>query len=142
MKKPLFIIFGLVFSLVTHADCYIVYDSSGKLIHQSSESPVDIELPFHMTVPERFGKGATLVYQIGAQNCADINPSARMKSTGGLDSSAYFSASTPIDFGPHSDADPFKGGGAGRSHGAIQTGSRGGQFYINSGGNRTYVPRR
>ena len=61
---------GLTMS--AHAGCYSVYNSAGKLIHQSSDSPVDTRLEYHRTVPQRFGQGSTLVYVNDQQPCSGV----------------------------------------------------------------------
>ncbi len=60
---------GLAMS--SHAGCYSVYNPAGSLIYQSSEAPVDTRLEYHRTVPQRFGRGATLVYVNDDQRCPD-----------------------------------------------------------------------
>ena len=54
------------------AGCYSVYNPAGKLVHQSSEAPVDTRLEYHRTVPQRFGAGATLVYVNDDQRCPAV----------------------------------------------------------------------
>ena len=73
MKRALVIIATLGCSLSAHATCYTVYSSAGKIIHQSSVAPVDTRLQYHMTVPQRFGAGATLVYVGNGENCASLD---------------------------------------------------------------------
>ena len=59
-------------TLSAHAGCYSVYNPAGKLIHQSSEAPVDTRHEYHRTIPQRFGQGATLVYVNDDQRCPDV----------------------------------------------------------------------
>lgn len=73
MKRTLVIIAACSFAFSVHATCYTVYNSAGKLIHQSSDAPVDTRLQYHMTVPQRFGPGSTLVYVSNGESCASLS---------------------------------------------------------------------
>ena len=85
MKKFLVIIAGGILTVSAQATCYSVYNKSGKLIHQSADAPVDTRLQYHMTVPQRFGAGSTLVYVGNGENCSPI----------GVFVDAYSSEGTP-----------------------------------------------
>ena len=45
---------------VAQATCYSVYKADGKLLQQSSKSPVNLSEQIGDTVPEKFGRGATM----------------------------------------------------------------------------------
>ncbi len=51
------------------ASCYTVLNSKGEVLSESPNPPVDMSYPLHLTVPERFGPGATLVFGIADSNC-------------------------------------------------------------------------
>lgn len=68
MKIVIAIVATYGFALSAHADCYRIYNAD-MLIHQSSDAPVDTRYEYHKTVPQRFGKGSTLVYVSGGENC-------------------------------------------------------------------------
>ena len=82
MKRALVIIATLGWAISAHATCYTVYSSAGKVIHQSSDAPVDTRLQYHMTVPQRFGAGATLVYVGNGENCASLGSQVDVSRSG------------------------------------------------------------
>lgn len=45
------------------AACYTVYDRTNRILYQSDKPPVDMSLPLHETVPERF-PGGQLVFDV------------------------------------------------------------------------------
>ena len=149
MKRFLAIVATCGLALSAHAGCYSVYNSTGRLIHQSSDAPVDTRQQYHMTVPQRFGSGSTLVYLAEYESCLPkeaSNPVSLSKSA----ESIYISSLAPIEnnFEPVTSLGGDGGNGRsakGRANSAyagspsLQTGPRGGQFYINSGGNKSYV---
>jgi hypothetical protein len=45
---------------MAQATCYSVYRADGALIHEGSNTPVNLSLPLGDTVPEKFGAGASL----------------------------------------------------------------------------------
>ncbi|MDB5742543.1 MAG: hypothetical protein JWR68_858 [Polaromonas sp.] len=73
--KTVFAIIAIIttcgMAVSAHAGCYTVY-SSGKIVHQSSEAPVDTSPQFHRTIPQRFGQGASLVFVAQEDNCPPI----------------------------------------------------------------------
>lgn len=73
MKRFFLAVMGWSLALTAQAGCYSVYSSAGRLIHQSIEAPVDTTYPYHLTVPQRFGFGATLVYQNGEKVCPTLS---------------------------------------------------------------------
>jgi hypothetical protein len=137
MRKIILIVFGLSFVLLGHADCYIVYDSAGKMIYQSSGAPVDMESQFSVTVPKRFGRGSSMVYETGGKSCETIDVSVQKEAKSS--ESSYFSSGPGVNFGVMSNSS----GGSGSSEGgALQTGPRGGRFHITSSGRKSYESKR
>lgn len=68
-------------TMSAHAGCYSVYNPAGSLIHQSSDAPVDTRYEYHRTVPQRFGRGATLVYVNDDQGCPGVGTLAGVSDT-------------------------------------------------------------
>lgn len=73
MKAIFVIAFTCGFALSAQASCYSVYNSAGKLINQSIQAPVDTRLQYHLTVPQRFGQGATLVHIADDHSCPVVD---------------------------------------------------------------------
>lgn len=160
---------AIVFLLFTyasdvHSACYEIYRNDA-IIYRSSVAPVDMSRPFSQTVPASFGEGATMIYQDRSNSCDSFD--ARLKSSGpsstnGTQSSqsrlvtprhphGAVAAHTPMAASPSWDesyfADDYDGNGGATASGlagtgAIYTGPRGGRYYINSNGNKTYVSSR
>ena len=154
----------IVFLFVGRAEamCYSVYRGE-SLVFQSTSAPVDMGLPMSQAVHAKFGADATMMFNDGP--CTEVAPrgatqadpakntaSARQK----LSSKSPPNRTVSLDEGQMEEARGAQnrdvmnnlslkyGGLAGDSgqagsSGAIQTGPRGGQFYINSNGNKTYV---
>jgi hypothetical protein len=53
------------------ATCYSIYKADGKLLQQSSTSPVDLSQQIGDTVPEKFGRGATMTVSDQGIYCQD-----------------------------------------------------------------------
>jgi hypothetical protein len=147
-----------------YAACYTIYKND-VAIYQSSVAPVDMGSPFSQTVPTKFGEGATMVYQEWANSCAEFDTPTRVGQIGTVAgqtkvqertsaalSSRVSSLSRPAEPAPipiggsamannGSLGDGSAGGTAGGVgySGVIQTGPRGGQYYINPNGNKTYT---
>ena len=62
-----------LFSAAASASCYTVLNPKGTIVYQSPEPPVDMSLPLHQTVPVRFGKGTTMVFEVDRDDCSPIN---------------------------------------------------------------------
>jgi hypothetical protein len=45
---------------MAQATCYSVYKADGTLLHESSNTPVNLALPIGDSVPEKFGAGASM----------------------------------------------------------------------------------
>lgn len=54
---------------VASAACYFVYAPNNELIYRSNQTPVDLSVPLHMTVP-KLSPGATLFFSLDEYNCA------------------------------------------------------------------------
>jgi hypothetical protein len=72
LKNVLAILAGCGLAMSAQAGCYSVYNPAGQLMYQSSEAPVDTRAEYHRTVPQRFGRGAALVYVNDDQRCPEV----------------------------------------------------------------------
>lgn len=152
------------FAQQANAACYTIYKSD-VAIYQSSVPPVDMGPPFSQTVPAKFGVGATMVYQEWANSCAEFDsptgfdkapsvarqPQGQARTTESSSSrassssrQAQSSAAQMTNSEMVINASQSYGGSGGTASnvdypGSIQTGPRGGQYYMNSNGNKTYV---
>ena len=54
------------------AACYTVLGSNGQILSESPNPPVDMSLPLHQSVPERFGSGAVMVFGLTEGACGQI----------------------------------------------------------------------
>ena len=158
--QNLLIVFTITSAFVTSADaaCYTVYKDE-KVIYQSSIAPVDLSFPFSQTIPTKFGNGATMVFQEGSNFCPDVDGTGNTSISESRSSTPQLAAkysnaaatNPPIqiptirnsDHSPSAFSSPNDSGSSGygsrSAQGPIQTGPRGGQYYINSNGNKTYV---
>lgn len=151
MKRFVTLVVTCGFALSAHAGCYSIY-RAGQIIYQSSEAPVDTALQFHASIPQRFGQGATLVYLANADSCVFVD-SAPSENLGKTVQASYLlphAGTAPrgptiplsIQRGAEINMDSIpsmtaSGGYGGNS--SLNTGPRGGQFYYNGNGNKTYV---
>lgn len=51
------------------AACYTVLGPNGQILSESPNPPVDMSLPLHQSVPERFGSGAVMVFGLTEDAC-------------------------------------------------------------------------
>ncbi|WP_406626087.1 hypothetical protein [Acidovorax sp. SDU_ACID1] len=141
---------------IAQAACYTVYGKDGSMIYRDQVTPVDLGRPVGDAVPERFGTGASMVFSATDLDClpfaaAGVQAPPTASQAAEMVASAYEAnilaslndappalAGLPGGYGTSS----LSGGGYRGAQGPIQTGPRGGRFYINSGGNKTYVKRR
>lgn len=80
MKKFLTLVAACGVTLSVHAGCYSVYNNTGRLIYQSTEAPVDTTYNYHVTVPQRFGQGTSLVYINDGESCLAFSSLAQISS--------------------------------------------------------------
>jgi hypothetical protein len=57
---------------MAQATCYSIYKADGSLLKQSSTSPVDLSEQIGDTVPEKFGRGATMTVSDQDVYCSDV----------------------------------------------------------------------
>jgi hypothetical protein len=58
--KAWLLVTAALLTCTAQATCYSVYKADGKLLQQSSTSPVNLSEQIGDTVPEKFGRGATM----------------------------------------------------------------------------------
>ena len=167
MPTVIRVILATATCVLTHeasAACYTIYKND-LAIYQSSIAPIDMGLPFSQTVPAKFGQGATLVFQEWVNLCAEFDGSAGVDKSSastqqsqGQVSNSGSSSGRPVAVSrsPQLPATPIassdlvinsignygnsSGIGSSSGHpGLIQTGPRGGQYYVNSNNNKTYI---
>lgn len=51
------------------ASCYIVMNSRGNVLSETTLPPVDMSKPLHLTVPQRFGPSARMSFGIAERDC-------------------------------------------------------------------------
>lgn len=151
MKRFLTLVVTCGLALSAHAGCYTIY-RAGQMIYQSSEAPVDTGRQFHTTVPQRFGTGATLVYLADAESCFFVD-SGTSENVGKTVQASYLpshSGAAPRDptipasvkINPEINLGSMPSMSASGGYGGnpmLHTGPKGGQFYINGSGNKSYV---
>lgn len=69
MRKAAILLAASLFASGAWASCYTVLSAKGEVLSESPNPPVDMSYPLHLTVPERFGPGATLVFGVADGNC-------------------------------------------------------------------------
>jgi hypothetical protein len=72
MKSKIALLCGLLLCGANAMACYTVYDASNRVIFRGTETPVDMSLPLHEAVAQRFPKGSSLVFDQGA-SCTPVN---------------------------------------------------------------------
>ncbi|WP_051237617.1 hypothetical protein [Ottowia thiooxydans] len=78
-KEAVILIAAGLFSAGSWASCYKVLGPKGEVLSESTNPPVNMAYPLHLSVPERFGPGAVLVFGIADGNCgARIDPSQEL----------------------------------------------------------------
>jgi hypothetical protein len=95
MKLKLALLCGLALAGANAMACYTVYDGTNRVIFQGIETPVDMSVPLHQSVGQRFGAGATMVFnqsntctpvgiaQVARSSARDTAPGTiRMERTG------------------------------------------------------------
>ena len=165
LKSAIFLLCATA-SQIANAACYTIY-MGNVIVYQSSRVPVDMSFQFSQTVPVSYGVGATMVFQEGPDICEDIDGSKlsntpnelriSSQANAGSRNPSYKSASASYGQSQSTldlikDSPLISGaferftnsdivGSNNGSQGYIQTGPRGGKYYINSSGNKSYIPQ-
>lgn len=149
------------FAAEAHSTCYEIYRND-VMIYRSSVAPVDMSRPFRETVPAAFGAGATMLFQQRSNSCDLLD--ARLSDAGNGTVAEKQSGRRPgptlkksplvgtVEPKPRlaaswdnssfanedsRDGETFSGNSGGS--GTVYTGPRGGQYQINSHGNKSYL---
>jgi hypothetical protein len=67
MKLKIALLGGLLLVGANAMACYTVYDGNSRVVYQSTDAPVDMSLSLHEAVSQRFGPGASMVFNQGAR---------------------------------------------------------------------------
>jgi hypothetical protein len=70
-KKACLAAAALLWAGMAQATCYSVYKADGSLLHETSNTPVNLALPIGDTVPEKYGSGATMTVSDHGVFCKD-----------------------------------------------------------------------
>lgn len=72
MKLKLGLLFGLLLAGSNAMACYTVYDASNRVVYRGLDAPVDMSLPLHRAVAQRFPAGSSMVFDQQA-NCTPVS---------------------------------------------------------------------
>jgi hypothetical protein len=81
MRLKIALLCGLTLAGANAMACYTVYDGNNRVIHQGLEAPVDMSLPLHQAVGQRFGRGATMVFDL-SNSCPPVSIAQVARPTG------------------------------------------------------------
>lgn len=72
MKLKTAMLLGLLMAGSNAMACYTVYDASNRVVYRGVDAPVDMSLPLHQAVSQRFPAGSSLVFD-QQSNCTPVN---------------------------------------------------------------------
>lgn len=81
MKAKLGVLCGLLLAGANAMACYTVYDAAGRVTYRGMEAPVDMSLPLHQAVSERFPAGSSVVFDQGT-TCTPVGLAQVARPTG------------------------------------------------------------
>ena len=81
MKLKIALLCGLLLSGANAMACYTVYDGSNRVVYRGTDTPVDMSLPLHEAVAQRFPPGSSLVFDQQA-SCSPVNLAQVARPTG------------------------------------------------------------
>lgn len=61
--------------------CYTVYDANNRIVYQGTLAPVDMSIPLHQALEQRFPRGAQMVFDQGS-TCGSIGVAQVPRPTG------------------------------------------------------------
>ncbi|MBE7369854.1 hypothetical protein [Ramlibacter pallidus] len=107
MKLKLALLCGLLFSGANAMACYTVYDGNNRVVYRGTDAPVDMSLPLHQAVSQRFPAGSSLVFDQGA-NCTPVSLAQVARPTSGMiPPNTIRMERTGRTLSPSSDASPL-----------------------------------
>ena len=71
MKLKFALFGGLLLAGANAMACYTVYDGSNRVVYQGVEAPVDMSVPLHEALAQRFPRGAQMIFDQTA-NCRPV----------------------------------------------------------------------
>jgi hypothetical protein len=71
MKVKFALVGGLLLAGANAMACYTVYDGSNRVVYQGVEAPVDMSMPLHEALSQRFPRGSQMVFDQTA-NCRPV----------------------------------------------------------------------
>lgn len=81
MKAKTIILCGLLLAGANAMACYTVYDGNSRVVYRGLEAPVDMSLPLHQALGERFPAGASMVFDQAA-TCTPVRIAQVARPTG------------------------------------------------------------
>ena len=80
-KLKLGVLCGLLLAGANAMACYTVYDGSSRVVYRGLEAPVDMSLPLHQALAERFPAGSSLVFD-QSPTCTPVSIAQVARPTG------------------------------------------------------------
>jgi hypothetical protein len=71
MKAKFALLGGLLLASANAMACYTVYDGSNRVVYQGLDAPVDMSLPLHEALAQRYPRGSQMVFDQAA-NCRPV----------------------------------------------------------------------
>lgn len=81
MKLKATLLCGLLLTGANAMACFTVYDGSNRVIYRGADAPVDMSLPLHQAVAQRFPAGSSLVFDQTA-TCTPVSIAQVARPTG------------------------------------------------------------
>lgn len=107
MKLKIGLLLGLLLSGANAMACYTVYDANNRVVYRGVDAPVDMSLPLHQALGQRFPAGASLVFDQGAA-CTPVSIAQVVRPTGPMvPPNTIRMERTGRSVSPSSDASPL-----------------------------------
>jgi hypothetical protein len=81
MKAKMMVLGGLLLAGANAMACYTVYDGNNRVVYRGQDAPVDMSLPLHQALAERFPAGASMVFNQTA-TCTPVRIAQVARPTG------------------------------------------------------------
>jgi hypothetical protein len=81
MKAKMMVLCGLLLAGANAMACYTVYDGNSRVVYRGHDAPVDMSLPLHQALAERFPAGASMVFDQTA-TCTPVSVAQVARPTG------------------------------------------------------------
>ena len=82
MKAKTMVLCGLLLAGANAMACYTVYDGNNRVVYRGHDTPVDMSLPLHQALAQRFPAGASMVFDQAA-TCAPVSVAQAARPTAG-----------------------------------------------------------